>query len=89
MDDVVEALVEKLGADCVLVGDDVRGRQAGIWRADTIQAKALVRPRDTAQVAQALAIYKGLAGADQPKHVRLAATRGMLACAGKKPVSGG
>lgn len=31
----------------------------------------------------ALAIYKGLAGEDQPKHVRLAATRGMLACAGK------
>ena len=32
----------------------------------------------------ALAIYKGLAKGDQPKHVRLAATRGMLACAGKK-----
>ncbi len=31
----------------------------------------------------ALAIYRGLAGEDQPKHVRLAATRGMLACAGK------
>lgn len=34
--------------------------------------------------ADALAIYKGLAKDDQPKHVRLAATRGMLACAGKK-----
>ncbi len=33
---------------------------------------------------EALSVYKGLAGADQPKHVRLAATRGMLACAGKK-----
>jgi HEAT repeat protein len=32
---------------------------------------------------EALAIYKGLAGAEQPSHVRLAATRGMLACAGK------
>ena len=31
----------------------------------------------------ALAIYKGLAKGDQPKHIRLAATRGMLACAGK------
>ena len=31
----------------------------------------------------ALAIYKGLSGEDQPKHVRLAATRGVLACAGK------
>lgn len=33
---------------------------------------------------EALAIYKGLAHENQPKHVRLAATRGMLACAGKK-----
>jgi len=33
--------------------------------------------------AEALVIYKGLAKDDQPKHVRLAATRGMLACAGK------
>ena len=31
-----------------------------------------------------LAIYKGFIGADHPKHVRLAATRGMLACSGKK-----
>ncbi|MFP6659504.1 MAG: hypothetical protein VB853_15075 [Pirellulales bacterium] len=31
----------------------------------------------------ALAVYKKVAGEDQPKHVRLAATRGMLACAGK------
>jgi hypothetical protein len=34
--------------------------------------------------AEALAIYKSFLGDDQPKHVRLAATRGMLACAGKK-----
>ena len=33
--------------------------------------------------AEALLIYKGLVSDDQPKHVRLAATRGMLACAGK------
>ena len=33
--------------------------------------------------ADALAIYKTLLGEDRPKHVRLAATRGMLACAGK------
>ena len=32
--------------------------------------------------AVALAVYKRLAKPDQPKHVRLAATRGMLACAG-------
>jgi len=33
--------------------------------------------------ADAMAVYKGFIGEDQPKHVRLAATRGMLACAGK------
>jgi HEAT repeat protein len=33
--------------------------------------------------AEALAAYKSLAGEGQPKHVKLAATRGMLACAGK------
>ena len=32
---------------------------------------------------EALAIYKSLVGEDQPKHVRMAATRGMLACVGK------
>jgi HEAT repeat protein len=32
--------------------------------------------------AAALAVYKRFAGEGQPKHVRLAATRGMLACAG-------
>ena len=35
------------------------------------------------QKAEALAIYKGLIGESLPKHVRLAATRGMLTCAGK------
>lgn len=32
---------------------------------------------------EALAIYKTFAGADQPKHIRLAGTRGIVACAGK------
>ena len=32
---------------------------------------------------EALAIYKKYTAEDQPKHVRLAATRGMLACAGQ------
>ncbi len=38
----------------------------------------------TGKAVQALAVYKRFAGEDQPKHVRLAATRGMLACAGQK-----
>ena len=33
--------------------------------------------------ADAIVLYKSLSGEDQPKHVRLAATRGLLAAAGK------
>lgn len=33
--------------------------------------------------AEALAVYKRFTGADRPKHVRLAATGGILACAGR------
>lgn len=33
--------------------------------------------------AQALLLYKSLSGENQPKYVKLAVTRGMLACAGK------
>lgn len=35
------------------------------------------------QRAEAMKIYKKFTGDQQPKHVRLAATRGLLACAGK------
>ncbi|MFU8816359.1 MAG: FAD-binding oxidoreductase [Pseudomonadales bacterium] len=56
MTDVVQALTDALGADCVLTGDDVHQRQAGIWRRDTIQAKALLRPRSTAEVSTAMKI---------------------------------
>jgi hypothetical protein len=34
--------------------------------------------------AEAVALYKSLSGEGQPKHVRLAATRGLLMAAGKK-----
>lgn len=33
---------------------------------------------------EAMAVYKSLSGEQQPKHVRLAATRGLLSAAGKK-----
>jgi len=36
------------------------------------------------ETAEAMTIYKALATEDQPKHVRLAATRGMLAATSKK-----
>jgi len=54
--DVVDALIAALGAESVLTGDDVRQRQAGIWRRDTLQAKALVRPRSTEEVSTAMRI---------------------------------
>lgn len=54
--DIVAELTAALGADGVLTGADVSSRQAGIWRRDTIQAKALLRPRNTEQVSRALAI---------------------------------
>jgi FAD/FMN-containing dehydrogenase len=56
MTDVVRALIDALGTDAVLTGDDVHQRQAGIWRRDTVQAKALLRPRSTAEVSAAMRI---------------------------------
>lgn len=56
MDKVVRELVTALGEKQVLLGDDVHGRSAGIWRVDTIKAKALVRPRTTEQVSAAVKI---------------------------------
>jgi HEAT repeat protein len=38
----------------------------------------------TGKKAEAMAVYKSLSSADQPKQVRLAATRGLLLAAGKK-----
>ena len=54
--DIVAELKAILGEGGVLTGEDVHARQAGIWRRDTIKAKAILRPRTTEQVSQALAI---------------------------------
>jgi FAD/FMN-containing dehydrogenase len=56
MSDVIQALINALGEDGVLTGEDVRQRQSGIWRRDGIQAKALLRPRSTEQVSVAMKI---------------------------------
>lgn len=56
MKDVIAELIETLGADCVLTGDTVQERSSGIWRSDPVQAMAIIRPRNTEQVSQALAI---------------------------------
>jgi len=55
-DKLIDTLRTELGKDVVLTGDDVHGRSAGIWRRDTIQAKALVRARSTQEVSRAMAI---------------------------------
>ena len=56
MDEIARALVDALGADAVLLDEDVTSRGAGIWRADTLQARVLVRPRSTEEVSRALAV---------------------------------
>jgi len=53
---VIERLRSSLGFDTVLTGAEVSSRSSGIWRQDTIQAKALIRPRTTEEVGTALAI---------------------------------
>lgn len=53
---LIDALIQTLGADCVLLNDDVTSRSAGVWRSDTVQASVLVRPRTTEQVSQAMAL---------------------------------
>lgn len=49
-DQVVIALRAELGDSAVLTGTDAHGRAAGIWRSDTVQAKAIVRPQSTDEV---------------------------------------
>ena len=54
MVDIAQVLAEITGPGGVLTGTDVSGRPAGIWRSDTIAAKAIVRPRDTVEVSAVL-----------------------------------
>ncbi|MEE4299167.1 MAG: FAD-binding oxidoreductase [Pseudomonadales bacterium] len=56
MDDLIQRLETLLGPGGVLTGSDVTSRSAGIWRDDALVAPAIVRPRDTEQVAAVLAL---------------------------------
>ena len=75
---------------------DIRTSQAATALRDAKSASTEVKPAVTdaslfcaeglladGKKAEALAVFKAYVGEDQPKHVRLAATKGMLACAGK------
>ena len=56
MDDLIQRLEGLLGSGGVLVGADVQARSAGIWRDDHLVAGAVVRPRNTEEVAAILAL---------------------------------
>ena len=75
---------------------DIRNSNAAKALSDAKSASTEVKPAVTdaslfcaegllaeGKKAEALAMFKAYVGEDQPKHVRLAATKGMLACAGK------
>lgn len=51
---LVDDLRAALGAGAVLVGDEVASRPAGFMREDRLQARVLVRPKTTEQVAEVL-----------------------------------
>ena len=54
MVDIVTTLIETLGKNSVLTGDDVSSRQAGLFSPKSVEAKAIVRPRSTEEVSQVL-----------------------------------
>lgn len=54
MDDLVALLKRELGDAAVLTGDDVTARATSYWDASPMQAKAIVRPGTTADVAAVL-----------------------------------
>jgi FAD/FMN-containing dehydrogenase len=54
MSDIVTALLETLGEDAVLRGEDVSSRQSGFFSRSTVKAKAIVRPRSTEEVSKTL-----------------------------------
>lgn len=56
MSEILRQLAHIVGDAGLLTGKDVSGRSAGIWRNDTIKAKAIVRPRTTVEVSAILRV---------------------------------
>jgi FAD/FMN-containing dehydrogenase len=54
MDEIVARLMRELGPEAILLGDDVRSRPTGWMRPGHNLAKAIVRPRTTAEVSTTL-----------------------------------
>jgi len=102
-DGAVAALVAELGADCVLVGDAVAGRQTADWSgAPAAAPAALLLPRTTAQVAAALRVcaafgqplavqggLTGLAGGANPQPGEIALSLARLNAVEDIDVEGG
>ena len=63
MPNIVETLSAIVGKGGVLIGADVSSRAVGVWREGGVQAKAIIRPQDTAQVS---AVLKACHRAGQP-----------------------
>jgi len=76
--DIATAEAAKALADCKAAGAAAKSAAVD---ARLACAEALLAAGNKAD---ALTIYKSFAAGDQPKHIKLAGTRGMLACAGKK-----
>ncbi|QDU89273.1 hypothetical protein Pla175_26610 [Pirellulimonas nuda] len=79
----VYALGDIRSADAAAALSTAKPRQAvdaALTDASLACAEGLV---GAGKKAKALAIYKKMASGDQPKHVRLAAAKGMLTCAGQ------
>ena len=54
MANLLETLAAIVGEGGVLTGADVSSRAVGVWREGGVQAQAIIRPRDTAQVSAVL-----------------------------------
>ena len=54
MADILAKLAGIVGQSGVLTGKDVTNRAVGVWRPQPVQAKAIVRPRSTAEVSAVL-----------------------------------
>lgn len=54
MTDIITSLIELMGEDTVMTGEEVSNRQAGFFMRSTINAKAIVRPRTTEDVSKVM-----------------------------------
>ena len=81
MADIVTTLIEMLGKGSVLTGEDVSSRQAGFFSRAPVEAKAIVRPRSTAEVSETMKLCHEF---DQPV-VAHGGRTGLVLSAATKP----